>query len=109
VALNASFNDEEKCREAMKGITESAFAESGTKTHFWCRSKDGKTLYVLEQYEDEQALIQHVAAEPPSRAAFFESIEVMNVFVYGRVSDQIKEMFAPLNPMYMNYYGGYSK
>jgi len=109
VALNASFKDEEKCKKAMEGIVEHAYAETGTKTHFWCRSKDEKSLFVLEQYEDEKALIEHVMANPPSRAAFFESIEVVDVTVYGSVPDKIKEMFAPLNPAYMNYYGGYSK
>ena len=109
VALNATFKDEEKCKVAMEGIVEHAYAESGTKTHFWCRSKDGKSLFVLEQYEDEKALLQHAMANPPSRATFFESIEVGDVSVYGTVSNNIKEMFAPLNPSYMNYYGGYSK
>ncbi len=109
VAMNATIKDEEKCKVAMEGVVADAYAESGTKTHFWCRSKDGEALYVLEQYADEAALNAHVSANPPSRAAFFESIEVADVTVYGAVPDQIKEMFAPLNPTYMNYYGGYSK
>ena len=48
-------------------------------------------------------------ANPPSRADFFESIEVSDVKVYGTIPDNVKEMFASLNPLYMNYYGGYSK
>lgn len=109
VALNATFKDEEKCKIAMKEVVEYAFAENGTKTHFWCRSKDGKSLFVLEQYEDENALSEHVMTNPNSRAAFFESIELGDVKVYGTVPDNIKERFASLNPKYMNYYGGYSK
>ena len=109
VAMNANFKDEEKCKVAMEGVVEGAYAESGTNSHFWCRSKDGKTLFVLEQYANEKALIEHVMANPPSRTAFFESIEMVDVTVYGTVSDKIKEMFAPLTPTYMNYYGGYSK
>jgi len=109
VAMNAKVRDEEKCKEAMQGVVEGAYAESGTKTHFWCKGKEGNTLFVLEQYADEKALIEHLMANPTSRAAFFESIEVIDVSVYGTVSDQIKEMLAPLNPRYMNYYGGYSK
>ena len=109
VALNAIIKDEEKCKVAMEGVVEGAYAESGTKTHFWCRSQDGKTLFVLEQYADEKALIEHVMANPPSRADFFESIEVIDITVYATVSDQIKEILAPINPTYMNFYGGYSK
>lgn len=109
VALNAIFKDEEKCKAAMEGVVEEAYAEAGTKTHFWCKSKDGKSLFVLEQYEDEKALIEHIMANPPSRAAFIESVEVVDINVYGTVSDQAKQMLDPMNPKYMNYYGGYSK
>lgn len=109
VATNASFKDEKKCKLAMEELVEDAYAESGTKTHYWCRSKDGKTVFVLEQYADEKSLIEHLMANPTSRAAFFESIEVGDVNIYGTESDKIKEIFAPFNPTYMNYYGGYSK
>ena len=109
VATNASFKDEEKCKVAMGTLVEDAYAESGTNTHFWCRSKDGKSLFVLEQYADEKALIEYLMANTSSRAAFYESIEVDDVTVYGTVPDKVKEMFTPLNPTYMNYYGGYSK
>jgi len=109
VATNASFKDEEKCKVAMEGLVEDAYAESGTNSHFWCRSKDDKALFVLEQYADEKALIEHLMANPTLRAAFFESIEVGDVTIYGTESDKIKEIFAPFNPTYMNYYGGYSK
>jgi len=109
VALNASFKDEAKCKEAMEGIVQATQDESGTKTHFWCKSKDGKSLFVLEQYEDEKALIEHAKANPPSGTTFFKSIDVNDVMVYGTVSDQVKEILDPINPDYMNYYGGYSK
>ncbi len=109
VTLNASIKDEEKCKEAMEAIVEEAFAESGTKTHFWCRPTEGETLFVLEQYEDEKALMEHVKADSSSRTSFFESVEISDVTVYGNVSDQIKKMFSPLSPTYLNYYGGYSK
>ncbi|MCI4670482.1 MAG: hypothetical protein MRZ79_20265 [Bacteroidia bacterium] len=109
IATNASFKDEEKCKVAMEELVEDAYAESGTNSHFWCRGKDGKALFVLEQYADETALIEHLMANPSSRAAFFESIKMGDVSVYGSVSDKIKEILASLNPTYMNYYGGYSK
>lgn len=109
VATNASFKDEEKCKVVMEELVEDAYAEPGTNSHFWCRSKDGKALFVLEQYADEKALIEHLMVNPSSRAAFFESIEVSDVSVYGSVSDTIKEKLTSLNPTYMHYYGGYSK
>lgn len=109
VATNASFKDEEKCKTAMQTIVKDAYTESGINSHFWCRSKDAKALFVLEQYVDEKALIEHLMANPSSRAAFFESIEVGDINIYGTESDMIKKIFDAFNPTYMNYYGGYSK
>lgn len=109
VATNASFTDEQKGKAAMEKVVEEAYAEPGTTSHFWCRSKDGNALFVLEQYADEQALNEHLLANSPSRAAFFDAVEVVDVTVYGTVSDKNQEMLVPLNPTYMNYYGGYSK
>ncbi len=109
IATNARFKDEEKCKTAMERLVNDAYAESGTHSHFWCKSKDGKALFVLEQYADERALIAHHMANPTSRASFFESIEVRDVTLYGTESDKIKEIYNSLNPTYMDYYGGYSK
>ena len=109
VATKASFKDEEKCKAAMEGLVKDAYTESGTNSHFWFKSKDGKALFVFEQYADEKALTEHLMANPSSRAAFFESVKVGDVNIYGTESDTIKKMFDSFNPTYMNYYGGYSK
>lgn len=109
ILTNASITDEEKCKVAMERLVEDGYAEPDTKSHFWCRSKDNKDLFFLEQYANDKALLEHVLANPTSRAAFFESIEVIDITVYGNVSDKIKEILAPHNPTYMNYFGGYSK
>lgn len=109
VVTNATIRDEEKCKVAVEELIEEAYAKSGTNSQFLCKSKDGEALFVLEQYADEKSLIDHLMANPTSRTAFFESIEVGDVTVYGNVSDKVKVMFASHNPIYMNYYGGYSK
>ena len=53
VTLNGTFKDEEKCRVAMETIVKDAHAAYGVNSHFWCRSIDGKSLFVLEQYEEQ--------------------------------------------------------
>lgn len=109
VTTNASFKDKMKCKVAMEKLVKDTYAESGTNSHFWCSSKDGKSLFVLEQYTDKAALEENLLANQSSRAAFYESIEVIDVTIYGNVSAKIEKIFATLNPVYMNYYGGYSK
>lgn len=109
VATHARFKGEEEAKLAMEGAAGSAHVGSGAKTHFWCRSKDRTAFFILEQYDDEQALIEHDVANPAARADLFESIGGGDAAVYGSESNQVKEMFAPLNPTYLSYYGGYSK
>ncbi|NLR91412.1 hypothetical protein [Flammeovirga agarivorans] len=109
VATSASFKDEVKSKVAIEKLAKDTYNESGTNSHFWSISKDGKSLYLLELYADENALTEHVMANKSSREAFFESMVVSNVTVYATVSDNIKQMLAPIHPKYMNYYGGYSK
>ena len=109
VAKNARFKNKKQGKIAMDGVAESAPTDSGTNTYFWYKSKDGKELFLLEQYDDEQALTEHYMANPPARPDFFGSIAGVDATVCGGNSSQIKEMFAPLNLTHMNYYGGYSK
>lgn len=109
VATNARFKDEEKSKIAIKKLVEDTYAESGIKTQHFFKSKDGKSLFILEQYADEEALIEYLEKNPTLRANFYNSIEVNDVTVYGTQSDSTKEIFNSLNTSYMNYYGGYSK
>lgn len=109
VSMNAIVVDEKKLGIGMEGVVDDAYPRRGTKTHFWSRSESDGSLFVLEQYANEEALVEHVMGNPPARAIFFESIEVVDITIYGKVSDNIKAMFSSLNPKYMDYFGGYSK
>lgn len=109
VSMNAIVIDEDKLRVGMEGVLTDAYPRRGTTTHFWTRNESDGSLFVLEQYANEEALIEHVMGNPPARAIFFESINVVDITIYGKVSDNIKAMFASLNPKYMKYFGGYSK
>ncbi|HAA17031.1 MAG TPA: hypothetical protein DCE41_37095 [Cytophagales bacterium] len=109
IATNARFKDEEKCKVAMDGLVEEAYAAHGVNSHSWFRSKEGKALFVLEQYADKETLMEHLMVNSSSRTAFFESVEVDGVHIYGTESDTVESMFDGLNPTYMAYYGGYSK
>ncbi len=109
LAMNAKIKDQVKCKKAMDEIVADAYAEETTKSHWWCVGEDSESLFVLEQYEDAAAAIAHVKANPPARADFFDAIEVVSVIVYCDLTPELKQMFEPLNPIYMSYYGGFSK
>ncbi len=109
LAMNAKITDQQRCKAAMDAITIEAHAEATTKSHWWCIGEDGVSLFVLEQYDDADAAMAHIKANPPARQDFFESIEVINVIVYSDLTPELKEMLTPLNPIFMNYYGGFSK
>ncbi|MEO1324811.1 MAG: hypothetical protein AAFV59_17600, partial [Pseudomonadota bacterium] len=109
VTMNAVFRDEEKCRLAMEKIVKDAHAVYGVDSHFWFRSKDGKSLFVLEQYKNKKALGKAIRRFTFARISFFRSIKVTDVTVYGTVSNGIKLMFALLGSRYMDFYRDYSK
>jgi len=109
VGINAHFKNEEKCKEAMKELVKDTYPKSGINSHFWCTSKDGKSLFILKQFENEKSLISHLVANSSLKVDFFETIEVIDTTVYGTLAEKTKEIFTNLNPTYMNYYGGYSK
>jgi len=109
IATNATFSDEAMVNEAMVALVEASLNESGTSSHFWTWGRDGKDLFVLEQYADEKALLDHLVANSTSRAALLEIIDLGDVTVYGAESGEVEEILSPLSPTYMTYYGGYSK
>jgi len=106
ITLDATFKDEEKCRVAMETIVNDAHAAYGVNSHFWFRSKDGKSLFVLEQYEDNKAVSQALRRFTRARMSFFRSIEVIGISLYGRISKFNKFMFAAFKPKHMHFYGG---
>lgn len=109
VATSVEVRNEQKCRAAMETIAKTAHAKDGVKSHFWCKSKDGKSLQILEQYEDETAFLEHAVTSQNLGADFVDSSRITDVRIYGAVSEQAKEMFAALEPRLMRYFGGYSK
>ena len=58
----------------METIVKDAHAAYGVNSHFWFRSKDGKSLFVLEQYEDNKALSQAIRRFTTARISFFRSM-----------------------------------
>ena len=109
VATSAKIRDEEKCIAAMENIVKNAHSKSGTKSHFWCKGNDGKSLMILEQYEDEKALIELAITDEYADSDFTVSTRITDVMIYRAVSEQTKELFAAHRPKLMNYFGGYSK
>ena len=109
VTMSATFKDEPKCRAAMETIVRDAHAAYGVTSHFWFRSDDGPSLFVIEQYADRSALSKAVRRFTSARISFFRSIKVNEVSVYGDVSFGLKAAFSPLRPTYMGYHAGFSK
>ena len=109
IATSAEIRDEEKCIAAMENIVKNTHSKSATKSHFWCKGNDGKSLRILEQYEDEKALIERAIPDEYTESDFTASTRITDVMIYRAVSEQTKEQFAAHRPKLMNYFGGYPK
>jgi hypothetical protein len=69
----------------METIVNDAHAAFGVNSHFWFQSNDGKSLFVLEQYENKKALSQAIRRFTLARVSFFQSITDINIALYGNV------------------------
>ena len=77
VLLDASGND------ATTKLPAAAHAEPGTSSHFWTQGRNGNDLFVLEQYQDEGALVEHLRSNADLRAAALSQVHVREVTIYG--------------------------
>ena len=69
----------------METIVNDAHAAFGVNSHFWFQSNDGKSLFVLEQYENKKALSQEIRRFTLARVSFCQSITDINIALYGNV------------------------
>ena len=87
----------------------SALSEQARRSHFWTQGRSGDDLFVLEQYQDETALVDHLRSNADLRAAALSRVDVREVAIYGADPAVVSEFYDAANVTYMNYFGGYSK
>lgn len=107
--LEGKITNKEQYKVAMETLTSKSFAEEGTKSHWWTVAEDGESFHVMEQYADADAAMTHLATWMEFGHLFTEATEISKFIVYSPLRDDLKEAVAGLNPIYMDFYGGFSK
>lgn len=80
--------------------------DRGTLTFNQYINADDSVMVSLETYRDSQALIKHLNAASANISRVSELAAVIQVKVFGDVSDEIKGLFKDLNPTYYRYHSG---
>ncbi len=109
VASHGALLDASGSDAATTRLPAAAHDEPGTSSHFWTQARTGNDLFVLEQYQDETALLNHLRSNADLRAAALSRVDVREVTIYGADPAVVSEFYDARNPTYMNYFGGYSK
>ena len=107
--IDGKIKDKEKYDLAMKTLTEASFEEEGTLKHEWTIAEDGETIHVYERYKDAESAMKHLETWAKFGHLYIDATEITRFVVYSNLTDDLREVVAGLNPIYMKPYGGFSK
>ncbi len=107
--ISGKIADQEAFRRLVATLVRQSREEAGTRQYWWCQDALGAGYEDIDVYEDEEAALAHLENWQQHADAFADVASIESCFVYGQVSDRIREQLAPLNPCYEEYYGGFLK
>jgi quinol monooxygenase YgiN len=95
----------------MKEMVEATWAnEPRTLGYEWCISEDGTTCHTYERYADSAAAVTHLKSVGEKFSArYFAAVEPKQLIVTGTPDDELKAIFAPLNPVYLKPVAGFTR
>jgi quinol monooxygenase YgiN len=101
----------ENFKTLMGEMVESTWAnEPRTLAYEWFISKDGTTCHTYERYVDSSAAVAHLKAVGEKYSArYFTAVEAKRLVVCGEPSDELKGIFAALNPEYLMMAAGFKR
>ncbi len=95
-------------RKAMEQLTPITQAESGCMLYWWCTDEEDH-FFVLEKYLDSDAAMVHMKNSAELGKLFFGSTEVTQFTIYSKITHELADTVAGLNPIQMSPVGGFSR
>lgn len=99
--------------EAFRGVMEDLVAstreEPGTLVYEWYLSEDGRTVQILERFEDTAAYLTHGDGFAPFAERFLATVDIRSFTVFGDPDEGARERLAGLSPTYMAGLGGFRR
>lgn len=99
VTINEGMMDDFKALAAE--LKEGVANEPGTLLYEWFAAEEDNTVCVYERYQDNDALMAHMAGFAPHVPRLMTVLVPKKVVIMGNPNDMIKGMLGMLNPTYM--------
>ena len=108
VAVKVHPGQEAKFKEISAQLIELTRAEEGTLSYEWNLGEDG-TCHIYERYVDSAAVMLHGKRSASLVGQLFAVSTLLGFTIYGSPSDEVKQMLAGENPVYLKPLGGFSR
>jgi quinol monooxygenase YgiN len=101
----------ENFKALMKEMVEATWAnEPDTLGYEWFISADGTMCHTCERYVDSAAVLIHMKHVGEAFSPrYFAAAEPRRLVVYGKADDEVKKIFAALNPIYLENAAGFTR
>jgi len=101
---NGNFEGFKSLVDKIVAITEK---EDGSISYIYSIGNDEKSIHIRETYKKD-AVVYHITKSfGPFAEEFLSYVDLKELYVYGPVCDETKELLKPFNPNYMVNFSGF--
>jgi quinol monooxygenase YgiN len=99
----------EDFKKTVKPLVAATKAEEGSQAYDYSVNDDETLVLIYESYRDSAAIVSHVTTVfAPFADAFFESVDITKLVVFGDPSPEAREILAGLGAEYMTPFEGFT-
>jgi len=109
ITLEVKDGQLEAFRGVMEDLVASTRAERGTLVYEWYISEDGRTVQILERFEDTAAYITHGDGFTHFAERFLATVDLRSFTVLGDPDEGARIRLDGLGPTYMAGLGGFRR
>jgi quinol monooxygenase YgiN len=96
-------------KEHIVKMVEITKTEEGALNYGFWLNEDSTRLFIHERYANSEAAIAHIQNVGPHLDPFLDAVEMDPIDIFGNLSDEGKEAFAPFGASYTQHLNGFSK
>ena len=108
-ALKVIPGQEEAFRKISARLVASTSEETGCMNYEWNLSPDGTLCHIYERYVDAEAVKVHRQRNGEMVKELLTTATPVSFALYGGLTDEIRELYAGRNPLFMEPLGGFAR
>lgn len=83
--------------------------EEGTTNYEWTIAPDGETVHVYERYKNAAAAVRHLGTWGKFQDRYMSVTEITKFTIFSKLTPELEDAVAGMNPVYMKPIGGFGK